>query len=351
MEFLSAFVKTKVLVLHGARNREEPERVPIARTLKLAANHALMPKAASETVFPLALFTDLDIWMYTHFRNLPVNPVYTRGKNQRLLCMFCFEKNDYEFENDIKDHPEVYARMEKALAKWREKLGFPQEWISRRLWRYSDSGSKYMKDLGIGPRIEPLIEELRKAVTFEAESSDAGPAILKGRLNYHFRLEEIARWLGALGECSIRNGVLTLTPDRVRMLDPLGADSTGRLSLEVMASGALTISSNDLRLAREFREVISGWAQIYGACIQCGGCLNQSKDIVLEEPISVKKKLDLATVKAIFGDCPVHPEGVRNMARPLSKEYSPSSCTACFINYKRDMAYIDPSNADTAVEA
>lgn len=164
--WLSNIVDTKVLVLHGARNREEPERVPIARTLKLSAQNAIMPKAVAQTVFPLAKFTDLDIWMYIHSRGLPVNPTYTEGKTQRQLCSFCFEKNDYEFENDIKEFPDMYSKLEAALRIWQKKLNFPDEWVTKRLWRYNDSDSTYIKSLGITPRTDDVIKELGQR-TFE----------------------------------------------------------------------------------------------------------------------------------------------------------------------------------------
>jgi 3'-phosphoadenosine 5'-phosphosulfate sulfotransferase (PAPS reductase)/FAD synthetase len=351
LELVSRFVKTKILVVHGARNREEPERVPIARTLKLAANHAIMPKATTETIFPLALFTDLDIWLYIHSRNLPVNPTYTDGKSQRQLCKFCFEKNDYEFENDMRDYPEDYSRLETALRKWQKILDFPEEWISRRLWRYNDSSSRYMKNIGITSRVDAVVAELAKTAAFEKETRSNGQAGTKGRLHFPVRLDELSGWFRALGKCSLKNNTLLVKPSYARLIALLGGSTSDTLFMTVTVEGVITIAGSDNRLVRDFSKIVAGWALMFGNCIQCGGCLKHSKKIVLDrDRLFVRNVLNVETIKAAFSDCPVHPDGVRNLTRPLSKEYSPTSCTACFINYQRDMAYIDPANRDTASE-
>jgi len=340
--FIARFVKTQLLILHGARNREEPERVPLARSLKLDASHPALPTSAITTILPLASFTDLDVWMYLHDQKLPVNPAYTKDRNQRLVCMFCFEKNDHEFEIDMKAYPEVYARLETELKHWQKKFNFPDEWITKRLWRYNDSNSQYMKELNILPRVDIVVDELEKAVTWDGEAFDGTRFQIDGRIHGEFSLAEMANWFKALGKCAVSRDTLTVTADYANIIAPMGGDKSDRPMLTIAANGIIRISAADAEILQKFRKHVHGWALIRVHCLKCGGCVKQSDDIILEgERLEVQRKLTLETMDAIFKDCPVHPDGVRNLLRPLSKEYTPTSCTSCFMKYKKDMDLVN----------
>ncbi len=345
LHFVGRFIKPKMVILHGARNREEPERVALARTFKLTGDHPTMPTAAVTTILPIAQWTDLDVWMYTHWQKLPVNPCYTKDKGQRMLCMFCFEKNDYEFENDMKTYPEIYQKLETELKVWQKKFNFPDEWITKRLWRYNDSNSSYMKKLKIVPRVDSVIEELAKVITFDNPEKQGDEFKVEGKIYLEFKLEDLAAWFQAFGNSKIKKEQLIVTPDYKNILKPLGADKNTEASIHIQSSGEIHIKTSDEHLLQGLIRIVHGWASIQVNCLQCGGCVKQTKHIVIDnEQLKVKKKLALDTIDAIFKDCPVHPEGVKNMMRPLSKEYTPTSCTSCFMKYKKDMSYIEPRN-------
>jgi len=122
----------------------------------------------------------------------------------------------------------------------------------------------------------------------------------------------------------------------------LGGNKSDRLTLTIAANGAILISAGDAEILEKFRKHAHGWALIRVHCLKCGGCVKQSDGIILEgERLEVQRKLTLETMEAIFKDCPVHPEGVRNLLRPLSKEYTPTSCTSCFMKYKKDMDLVN----------
>jgi 3'-phosphoadenosine 5'-phosphosulfate sulfotransferase (PAPS reductase)/FAD synthetase len=343
LHFVGRFIKSNMVVLHGARNREEPERVPLARTLKLKGDHPTMPTAAVTTIMPIAQWTDFDVWMYTHWQKLPVNPCYTEDKGQRMLCMFCFEKNDYEFENDMKSYPEVYQKLESELKVWQKKFNFPDEWITKRLWRYNDSNSSYMKKLQIVPRVDSVIDELARVVSFDAPKKSGDRFTVEGKIQIEFKLDDMAAWFKAFGKSSVTNEQLIVKPDYENILKPLGAEKKTKVGLRIESNGKIHIDTSDEHLLQGLIKLVHGWASIQVNCLQCGACVKQTKNIEIDkEKLKVKKKLPLNTLEAIFKDCPVHPEGVKNMMRPLSKEYTPTSCTSCFIKYKKDMSYIEP---------
>lgn len=181
----------------------------------------------------------------------------------------------------------------------------------------------------------------------DKETVEDEEKIIHGKLNFNFDLQELATWLKAFGKPSIKKSVIHLKLNNT-ILHQLGGNKSNKLSFEIDQPGNLKIVSNDSRLLHEFVPIINGWLLMFGNCIKCGGCLKQCKDITLsDEKLYVKKQLNVDTIKLLFGDCPVHPQGVRNQIRTLAKEYSPTSCTACFMNYKKDMAYIDPGNVHT----
>lgn len=344
IHFLARFAKPHVLILNGARNREEPERVGLSRSLKLQGSHPTVPTAAVTTLLPLALFTDLDVWMYIHLRKLPINPAYTQDRGQRLVCMFCFEKNDHEFEIDVKAYPGVYARLEAELRHWQKKFNFPDEWITQRLWRYNESQSKYAKKLKILPRVDTVVDELEKAIRWGEETFANGEFRRSGKLVSDVSLSEMADWFKAFGKCSLNRDRLVVSADPVKLVAALGGDKSDRLSLTLQPDGSFEVVANDGELMKKFTRLVHGWALAKIHCIQCGGCVKQTNDIVIsDERLTVRKALPLDTIEAIFKDCPVHPEGIKNIQRPLTREFSPTSCTSCFMKYKKDMALINPN--------
>ncbi len=341
--FVGRFVKPKMVILHGARNREEPERVPLARTFKLGGSHPTMPTAEVTTILPLAQLTDLDVWLYTHLHKLPVNPAYTTDKGQRMLCMFCFEKNDYEFENDMKAYPEIYQRLETELKEWQKKFNFPDEWVTKRLWRYNESNSSYMKKLRIVPRVDTVIEDLIKTVTFDKPVRKGEQISVQGKIHLEFSLSGLAGWFKAIGKCKLNGNQLIVKPDYSKLMAPLGAEKKSTTLLAIDSDGTIKIDSNDPYALDGFIKVVNEWAAIHVNCLKCGACVKQTKLIEIDgEQLSIRKTLPLATVEAIFKECPVHPQGVKNLMRPLAKEYTPTSCTSCFIKYKKDMSFIEP---------
>lgn len=348
--FLGRVAKARVLIVHGARNREEPERVALPRTVALNGAHPTVPGAPATAILPLAWGTDLDVWMYIHARNLPVNPAYTKDKNQRLLCMFCFEKNDYEFETDIKAYPEVYARLESELKVWQKKFNFPDEWITKRLWRYNESNSTYMHKLNIVPRVGNVVQELEKAITFGTEVAlPHSSAKVRGKIHIEFKLSDLAQWFKAFGKCSLKNDVLTISPNYANIVSQLGGSRFDRLSLAVHSNGVIDIETSNPDLLPKITKLVYGWALIKVHCISCGGCVKEAiGDIDVDKgEMVVVNKLKLKTIENILKSCPMHPDGMRNMLKPLNKEFSPTSCTSCHIRYNKDMNFVNPVDPDT----
>lgn len=121
-------IQPNVLLIDGSRRREEEWRKILKRSVSI-------PESPVETtaVRPILDWTDLDIWMYLHRHQVSINPTYFREKQQRLVCLFCPDKDRYELDL-IKEHdPRVWDRFERELRRWQRILGFPDEWVNGHL--------------------------------------------------------------------------------------------------------------------------------------------------------------------------------------------------------------------------
>jgi len=80
----------------------------IAETVRKDLKRAVpIPESPAETttIRPILDWTDLDIWIYLHRHEIPVNPTHYREKQQRLVCIFCPDKDRRELDLIREDAP------------------------------------------------------------------------------------------------------------------------------------------------------------------------------------------------------------------------------------------------------
>jgi 3'-phosphoadenosine 5'-phosphosulfate sulfotransferase (PAPS reductase)/FAD synthetase len=97
---IKPFLKLHIVLIDGPRRREEEWRKVLKRTVPIPES-----PAETTTIRPILDWTDLDIWIYLHRHEIPVNPTYYREKQQRLVCIFCPDKDRHELDLIREDAP------------------------------------------------------------------------------------------------------------------------------------------------------------------------------------------------------------------------------------------------------
>jgi len=259
------------------------------------------------TVRPILDFTDVDVWMLLHRHGIPLNPTYTEEKHQRLVCLFCADQDRYELEVVRRRHPGRWERFGRALETWRQRLGFPEQWVTEDLWLWDRPISPYQQELGIESHVEAIADRLGRHVSLQATERSEDGWRATGQLRTAFDPEAMARWLQPLGRVQTdgRRGAL-------RVEGSLG-------TLQLALNGNLTLSAGSAEKVAKLAQTVRDWLCARLNCIACGACTSALERIYLHDGrAEIKKRCPprLPELEEGIRLCPVNPTGVH---RCLSK--------------------------------
>jgi 3'-phosphoadenosine 5'-phosphosulfate sulfotransferase (PAPS reductase)/FAD synthetase len=297
LKLLGLLLRLRIVMIEGARRREEEWRIALNRIVTI-------PGSPVETIAlrPILDFTDLDIWMYVHRHRLEMNPTYSGERHQRLICLFCPEKDRHEYEVLKRLYPEMWARFEAALIPWQEFLGFPLEWVSQQLWRHEKPISSCMRELGIGSRVDRIGERLNSLVEFFGIEAQPGRFRARGKVRTSLEVRGFGRWLSLLGRTSISRA-----RGEILVRNAQGCLRVGR-------SGDVLIEGTRRDAVERLANLFHHYSVSYLNCIGCGLCRSVLPGIKLEKeraamPIVVGA--DAEAAHRIVDLCPMNAIGLR----------------------------------------
>lgn len=119
----------------GIRRRESNRRSKYDRVTR-------NPKAIKQITFrPIIDWTSLEVWLYNFWRNLPLNPLYSKGFG-RVGCYPCPNNTDYDDLLTSEYYPELWAEWQKKLARFFDQTyGYSYDqadrdrWLREGLWK------------------------------------------------------------------------------------------------------------------------------------------------------------------------------------------------------------------------
>jgi len=118
-----------VLSVEGLRRFESEKRMKYKR---ISANRAIPKK---KTVCPILNWTTLDVWLYTFWKDIPINPIYTYGY-ERIGCWACPHKSMSSFKLMEETHPKLVKKWYDFLLDYASRNGKDKEWVSGGNWRF-----------------------------------------------------------------------------------------------------------------------------------------------------------------------------------------------------------------------
>jgi 3'-phosphoadenosine 5'-phosphosulfate sulfotransferase (PAPS reductase)/FAD synthetase len=294
-------VRMRSVFVDGPRRREEEWRVTLKRVVPI-------PSAPVETVTirPMLDFSDLDIWMYLHRHDMPVNPTYVRDQHQRLLCMFCPDQGRREFEVTRQSSAREWAGFERELKRWQAIFGFPDEWVRENLWTQAEPKSTRMRELGIRPRLELVAQRLNAVVQLHDPRPQGERWSMSGTIATGFDPVAVARWLQPLGAVHFANRLTTV------------AVTGAHASITISDSGEITLAAGSRDAIGELSSLFRDWLVSHLNCIGCGACRATFTRVTLRKGRAVMKRRcreSLDGVRAAVLACPVNATGVQACTR------------------------------------
>jgi 3'-phosphoadenosine 5'-phosphosulfate sulfotransferase (PAPS reductase)/FAD synthetase len=294
--FIRPVLPVRVLIVDGPRRREETWRIELKPSVGV-------PDAPVETIMvrPILDFTDLDIWMHLRRHGIPINPTYTGERNQRLLCLFCPDKDRSELDSVREQRPELWQRFEDELRRWQQRLGYPDEWVTRHLWVCDKATSDHMRALGIDTHVAAVAERLDSVVSLGEPVEQDGTWVRNGRINGPFELDALGDWLRPFGSPGTRAGHEGLV---VR---------SARGTVAVAADGEWHCSAGDRETAEDRGEDVKDWIVSHLNCIGCGACKAPIRHVRARQPragMSRRCPECPDAVREAIRVCPVNARGV-----------------------------------------
>lgn len=297
---VKGWLPVQAIIVDGPRKREEPWRIALKRTIRI-------PEAPVETITirPILDFTDLDIWMFLERHGLEINPTYHRDRHQRLVCLFCPEKDRHELRTIQEREPAAWRRFETELERWRALLGFPREWTCQHLWRFDKPVSAEMRQLGITSRLELVSRELTRVFPLASPRRESGATQVSGKITVPFDMAALARWLHALGK-------VRLTADAVEV-------TTAMARARFNTAGVVEVMGDEEMAVTEFARLLQDWVVSWLNCIGCGLCRASIGQVRIRAGRACLGRFCRASAKrvqAAVAGCPMNPRGLLNCLTP-----------------------------------
>ncbi|ANF21832.1 phosphoadenosine phosphosulfate reductase family protein [Thermococcus piezophilus] len=242
-----------ILMFVGQRKYESIKRFKQPRVWK-------NPWVPNETgASPIFHWRALEVWLYIFSRGLKYNPLY-EDRLDRIGCFLCPSSSLAEIYMLKEEKPELWAKWENELERWKRRFNLPEEWITYGFWRWKklSKGKKAIaKKLGVDIPEERSWEPVR----YSLEEENGVFTVRFNTVVNLKRIREVAPILGEVeeGENYIRAGMVTFRVD-----------------------GAYT---------EDFNEGVQAYYLVKRAyeCVGCGVCVGKCPEGALSiDPVSKK---------------------------------------------------------------
>lgn len=127
--YLNEHYPNGVLSVEGLRKYESEKRKNYER---VSANRAIPKKIA---VCPILNWTTLDVWLYSLWKEIPINPLYKYG-SERIGCWVCPHMRMTEIKFIQRKHPELLEKWYSFLFDYASRNGKDKEWVYGGNWRF-----------------------------------------------------------------------------------------------------------------------------------------------------------------------------------------------------------------------
>jgi phosphoadenosine phosphosulfate reductase len=226
------------LSFDGIRKSESGARGRLKRTHK---NTKIIRQYSA---YPIFNWSDFEVWLYLHYRKIPINPLYLNGYS-RIGCYLCPNNGKFDDYLTSKMHPELSKEWLAFLLEYARKTGKTPSWVFEGKWKQRTT--KYEK---------------YALCSFQNVCSAGTEFIFK--LKETAFSEEILEFFKIFGKYSCRavgnKKFLRIVGDRVTV-----ASITG--------SKVMRVQFNDLqRFKRSMFEVRKQLERAIN-CVKCGACV------------------------------------------------------------------------------
>jgi phosphoadenosine phosphosulfate reductase len=87
------------------------------------------------TLCPIRNWTALEVILYIHWNELPLNPLYEKDY-ERIGCWLCPASLQSEFANTKRTHPQLYDQWTSYLENWTRDVGLEPRYVEWGFWRW-----------------------------------------------------------------------------------------------------------------------------------------------------------------------------------------------------------------------
>jgi len=249
----------KILSITGQRMFESPQRALAGYETEVYG-----PNPADIIVSPLYDWTALDIEMYIHYKNLPLNELYVQGF-ERVGCFICPTLRISEIEIIKKIHPELWRWWYDKLNRYRKRLKIPDKWLKYELWRWRfeipGDLSNYLKRVGgyiaISEIPNPIVNTLKVYIN-EVNNEVSIDLVLVGIDKVDFnRLSSLIPIISR--EYYIKDNTMKIY--------------TKTCVITITSSGRVNVWSRDLEVGKNIAETICKIVYMAHRCVKCFECV------------------------------------------------------------------------------
>jgi 3'-phosphoadenosine 5'-phosphosulfate sulfotransferase (PAPS reductase)/FAD synthetase len=240
--------------IKGHRKRESMEKLLWGAEHLVYLRHRTLVN--EQALSPIWSWTDFEVWLYIHKNRLEYHPIYDAGI-QRLVCVMCPVHSDSEQQVINERAPEGLQEFNRQLHRWKDELGFPEAWITKRLWKKDMPVGVAMKELNIRSKV-PHVSALLAHVSGADLLLAGNTWTARGTVRNVASLPALERFLRT-----------TLGPDcrsDGRILEFAGV----RVAID--EAHVLTVSGDDKAAVRRMWTRASDLINVQINCIGCGFC-------------------------------------------------------------------------------
>lgn len=247
-------------------------------------------------------WTALHIWLYIFKKGVPYNVWYERGL-ERIGCWLCPASDMADLEIVKKFFPD-YKKWENFLKEWRDKNGYPREWLDMGLWRWRKLPKGILDILeregvvlyGKEKTKEPEDTNAFKFYSAEGYQPCEGGVSVEGMFDRRLDMGRVTNLMQILGEGAYDNKT----------------DSCSFEDMDVFGEGGVAIRGKNEKEAKKLMSKVRDIILRAHLCVGCGICTGRCDQdaLRLEEHVYVDEEKCIHCGECL-GPCPVIGYGER----------------------------------------
>lgn len=267
----------RILVVTGQRGAESTQRALSPRL----AESGTAARGRHYVALPIQRWSSLEVYLYIHYRRLPLHPLYLEGFD-RIGCYMCPVSRLAEFKIVKKRHPDLWEKWTSFLRSYARRRDLPSEWITLGLWRWRFSYPSEARLLARRAGLDPdkLLEKLNRGVSAALEYSRRGRSLV-ATITLHDTIEP-----------SLLPGLAKATGLRIletRGNETLLLDEDSDAEILVSTTGRIEIRNperiKEVRGAAKAARAVAAALYMASYCLGCGLCKESCPYNAFTEPL------------------------------------------------------------------